>query len=254
MDEIVIIVFILIIVFFMIFAVIKVQEEKSPQNQAIKEKKKKKLKEKIDSLDLNKVHCINTNILNKKTQSIVQYRVGISMKNKLLVIYKPINFSTDEYYVCKIPFYKIIGCEIIEDNETILRGGIGRAVVGGALAGGVGAIVGATTRKTTGVINSLKIVIRLSDVENPHYEIPLIDEKIERKTDKYKELYQIAHEINSMIIAIEAKNKKQDETKQTTKIKEIDVAEELRKYKKLYDEGVITSDEFNAKKKQLLGL
>ena len=31
-------------------------------------------------------------------------------------------------------------------------------------------------------------------------------------------------------------------------------AEELRKYKELLDMGVITQDEFNAKKKQLLGL
>ena len=32
----------------------------------------------------------------------------------------------------------------------------------------------------------------------------------------------------------------------------VDTAEEIRKYKKLFDEGVITEEEFQAKKKQLL--
>jgi hypothetical protein len=34
----------------------------------------------------------------------------------------------------------------------------------------------------------------------------------------------------------------------------VDVAEELRKFKNLLDEGIITEEEFNAKKKQLLGI
>lgn len=34
----------------------------------------------------------------------------------------------------------------------------------------------------------------------------------------------------------------------------VSTVDELRKYKELFDEGIITEDEFNAKKKQLLGL
>lgn len=34
----------------------------------------------------------------------------------------------------------------------------------------------------------------------------------------------------------------------------VDTAEELRKFKSLLDEGIITEEEFNAKKKQLLGI
>ena len=49
-----------------------------------------------------------------------------------------------------INFNQIIECEIIEDNTTIMKGGVGRAIVGGVLAGGVGAIVGAGTRSTFG--------------------------------------------------------------------------------------------------------
>ena len=34
----------------------------------------------------------------------------------------------------------------------------------------------------------------------------------------------------------------------------VDAAEEIRKYKQLFDEGILTQEEFDAKKKQLLGL
>ena len=58
-----------------------------------------------------------------------------------------------------INFSDIIECQIIEDSNTVMNGGVGRAVVGGALAGGVGAIVGANTRATKNVINILQIRI-----------------------------------------------------------------------------------------------
>ena len=35
---------------------------------------------------------------------------------------------------------------------------------------------------------------------------------------------------------------------------QVDAAEELQKYKQLLDSGVITQEEFDAKKKQLLGI
>ncbi len=39
-----------------------------------------------------------------------------------------------------------------------------------------------------------------------------------------------------------------------SKVEETNITSELRKYKQLFDEGVITQEEFDAKKKQLLGL
>ncbi|EPZ54444.1 hypothetical protein H477_3583 [[Clostridium] sordellii ATCC 9714] len=39
----------------------------------------------------------------------------------------------------------IIEFELLEDGESITKGGLGRAVAGGVLLGGVGAIVGGVT-------------------------------------------------------------------------------------------------------------
>ena len=40
----------------------------------------------------------------------------------------------------------------------------------------------------------------------------------------------------------------------TTIIQQVSAADELKKYKDLLDAGIITQEEFDAKKKQLLGL
>ena len=56
-------------------------------------------------------------------------------------------------------------------------------------------------------------------------------------------------------------NENTDTTHQSTIEKKINaqslnssIADEIREYKKLFDEGIITQEEFDAKKKQLLGL
>ena len=58
---------------------------------------------------------------------------------------------------------------------------------------------------------------------------------------------EIANVINDLI-------KKRQKSGQPTVINEASSADELAKFKKLLDSGIITQEEFDAKKKQLLGL
>ena len=60
------------------------------------------------------------------------------------------------------------------------------------------------------------------------------------------------HEVLSKLIIERQGNKKEESAPSAGK--EIDVADELKKYKDLLDSGVITQEEFDVKKKQLLGL
>lgn len=79
--------------------------------------------------------------------------------------------------------------------------------------------------------------------------IPFETKKIKQKVESIKNI------LNEQIISLEyeQKNKKQAE-KKTVQQSKPDVFEEIRKFKELLDEGIISEDEFNAKKKQLLGL
>jgi len=97
-----------------------------------------------------------------------------------------------------IPFREIIGCEIMTDSEV--TGGIGRAIVGGVLAGEAGAVVGAVTAKKH--IMSYKIVIYRSNIQTPTNEIVLIKEKKSTKDADYTNAVSFANKVNASIKAI----------------------------------------------------
>lgn len=132
--------------------------------------------------------------------------------------------------------------------------GITRAVVGGVIAGGVGAIVGATTGgKQNDYIDHLGLIITLKDGSN--FEIVFIRKIEQEKANSFtaRDDIQRFNTLVSMIDAIIAKNNQTAKTTSTENTNP-DPADEIRKFKKLADDGIITQDEFEAKKKQLLGL
>lgn len=66
----------------------------------------------------------------------------------------------------------------------------------------------------------------------------------------YKKILNEAKNIHNVIL----ENKKKFVGNNLGSVKSNSMADELRELKKLVDEGVLSSDEFDAKKKQLLGL
>ena len=107
---------------------------------------------------------------------------------KILVSQTSATFDT-------IPYSEVIGCAVLIDSQ--ITGGIGRAVVGGVVAGDVGALVGAVTAKPH--IMSYKIVIYRNSVSTPVYEIPLIKSKVSEKDIDYKNAVEFANNVNSII-------------------------------------------------------
>lgn len=64
-----------------------------------------------------------------------------------------------DYY---FPYSNIMGYHILERTETTTKkGGVGRAIVGGALFGGAGAVVGAATRKKQTVSHTIRTGIKV---------------------------------------------------------------------------------------------
>lgn len=98
-------------------------------------------------------------------------------------------------------FSDISSYELIEDNDTIIKGGLGRAVVGGALLGGVGAIVGGTTGKKTSKkqINKLYVKITVNDFNNPVVMIKIINTPTKSNSLTYSAAFKSAQEILSLV-------------------------------------------------------
>lgn len=124
------------------------------------------------------------------------------------------------------------------DNLTVTetKGGIGRAVIGAAVAGPVGAIVGAATAKTethkaySKENISIRFVLPLGESNLPTTVYPGGTTDFLRSCKAGAERPQVATSTASS------------------------AADELLKFKQLLDMGAITEEEYNAKKTQLLGL
>jgi|SRR5690625_1820924 len=115
----------------------------------------------------------------------------------------------DEYgLVEKVYNYSdIVDFELLEDGESIAKGGIGRALVGGALFGGTGAVVGAITRKNKEYSNSIRIKITIDDLSNPVVYLDFINHRVKVTSDHYKNAYEQAQKIMSTLQLICDKRK-----------------------------------------------
>lgn len=161
-------------------------------------------------------------------------------------------YQTPESYTLFL-YDQIVDYELLENGQSIASGGVGRAIVGGALFGGVGAIVGASTRSYQGVCEELRIKITVKEYEKPAFYLPLIQMETKKSTFMYKERMEMAQNILSKLQLItSAMEQEKDVPTQT--IHSDDKFEEIRKFKMLLEDGIISEEEFEAKKKQLLGL
>lgn len=119
---------------------------------------------------------------------------------------------------------------------TETKGGIGRAVIGAAVAGPVGAIVGAATAKTETRKGRSKESVSI------HFALPLGESSL--PTTVYP----------GGMTAFLKSCKVSHEKPQAAAPAALSAADELLKFKQLLDMGAITEAEYNAKKSQLLGL
>lgn len=153
----------------------------------------------------------------------------------------------------------IVDFELLEDGSSISRGGLGRALVGGALFGGVGAIVGGVTGKKKNKLTctSLMIKITVNDTARPVEYIKFITSSTYKTGLVYKSAYKNAQEIMSLLQLIANKvceKKAAAQNPPVVVMQSVSAVDEIRKLKELLDDGIISQDEFEAKKKQLLGI
>lgn len=151
------------------------------------------------------------------------------------------------------PFSQITSYEPIKEGHSeTKKHGIARALIGGALAGGAGAIVGATTGgKSFDFLTKLGVMITLS-VDDDIYTIEFLFLNSKQKSNGWvaNEYLNRFNKTCSVLDSVVATNN----SRQAQVHPAIDPADEIAKFKKLLDDGTITQEEFDAKKKQLLGL
>ncbi len=144
-------------------------------------------------------------------------------------------------------FKDVLDVKITEDNSTVMEGGVGRALVGGILAGGAGAIVGATTRGSKNVVSSMQLQIITNDVTDSLKKLDIIANEIPRDSVVYKKATEFSQKIYASITSI-LKQYNQEMKKESPK----DTISKLKELSDMLEKGHLTKEEFQKQKKKIL--
>lgn len=190
--------------------------------------------------DLIKYHqeqIIRRNIFTKSKvlRTMLGTKLIIDEANKLFYVGKmkdktPMIYRYDEV-VSSTPDYHY------KTKVARKKGALGGALIGGALGGGVGAAIGAASADT--VIDEekgcpfLKIVLNTSAGERTL--------ELNEPTMKQMQFFEVCTKTAAI------KHPSNTTTAENT-------FDKVREFKKLHDDGIITDEEFEAKKKELLNL
>jgi len=180
------------------------------------------------------------------------------------------------------------------EEETSVSSGLGGALIGGFLGGATGAIIGSAATsgnvKSTTTITGANLVINTNDFNNPRIEVRLysrFDPPNKSRGNMRTPIPQLpltlqshykssgmgyfvfdkeGYELAKNIFCMGEPNVAQIEDLQSTLTQmlmaqqvtkatpQISYADELAKFKSLLDSGAITQEEYEQKKRQLLGL
>tara|TARA_R110000796_G_scaffold227446_1_gene344216 strand:- start:2147 stop:2839 length:693 start_codon:yes stop_codon:yes gene_type:complete len=152
----------------------------------------------------------------------------------------------------------IIESEVLIDGKTVTKTSrasqFAGAAVGAVLLGGVGAIIGGLSGKTTTEqqAKGVKLKVVVNDINNPFHIIDFIESGNTGSTLPKTAVKEATewHELLSTLIKINERNAKiRDEP---TTIENSSMAEEIKKLKELKETGALSEDEFQQAKEKLI--
>lgn len=169
-------------------------------------------------------------------------------------------YQQGENYSKTYNFTDLVNYEVYENGESKVKGRAGSALIGGAFFGLTGLIVGSSmSRKVNEKCNQLKLIIRLNDLNRPQIVITYIDNVSWDKTGftyrAIKENIQTVCSALEYIINAKTLEQSMNIIEQERYIKnDKPLKEQLQELLDLLNDGLITQEEFEQKKKQILNL
>lgn len=181
---------------------------------------------------------------------------GINDEHKKWAIIRKLSVPCNDHrYDYDVYDYSdLINYEVVENGNSIQSGRGGSAALGYLAFGVAGAIIGSSLYKENkALVSDLHISISVRDLKAPNKTICLLSRTVDNKSFEYKEAVANCEKIIAILHYIMNENANKGSVSARA-IYAFSVADEIAKFKKLCDDGVITTDEFEVQKKKLLAL
>lgn len=181
-----------------------------------------------------------------------------------------IGYDSDRKKICLLDslnhpivydYKEILQSELVIDGEIISKHStsstLGRALLGGVLAGGVGAIIGGVTssEKQKEKVRRIDLKLSINDSKNPFYKIDFCDMEVTKGSGLYNFYYEKAerwHGIIATLIRQADDLEKANQKEVSQKGAPESITDELIKLKSLLDSGVLNQAEFQIQKERIL--
>ncbi|MBQ2718263.1 MAG: SHOCT domain-containing protein [Clostridia bacterium] len=230
---------------------------KEPKELALRMLKKEMESEVINKINETQVNIVDSNFILSKTIDIMangwsSTKLLIDNENKKFI------YQNGKSYSKTYKFSDLINYEVYENGHSKVKGRAGSALIGGAFFGLGGLIVGSSmSRNIDEKCNQLKLIIRLNDIDNPQIVINYIDNAdLDKSSKSYRNMKENLQSVCSMLeYMLNEKTLEQSYViKQGNQPTVKSNKEQLQELKEMLDDGLITQEDFEQKKKQILGL
>ncbi|MDD6678031.1 MAG: SHOCT domain-containing protein [Firmicutes bacterium] len=145
----------------------------------------------------------------------------------------------------------LVDYELSQDGVTTISGRANDALIGGVLFGTTGAVIGASKSKDIqDYCSSLYIALTISNMSDFRIQIPIISKRVPKSSSEYSYAVERAKEMIALLQII--KHDVEKTASSTTNISE--AVEAIKRYKELLDLGIITQEEYETKRKELLNI
>jgi len=164
-----------------------------------------------------------------------------------------------------LTYRDILSSEVFEDGVTITKtvrtSQIGGALIGGLALGGLGAIIGGLSGKTTSsdTITRIDLRITVNRTSHPIHDINFMNVKGKKNGFLYKAAIKDARHWHGLLDVLIKRADSEDNAKEEQLVEEKtillpkgSVADELIKLSELQKQGLLTDEEFLAQKAKLL--
>ncbi|MBP5842757.1 SHOCT domain-containing protein [Lactiplantibacillus plantarum] len=150
-----------------------------------------------------------------------------------------------------IAFSDLTSYKTIESPTTINKNhGLSRSIVGGLVAGPTGAVLGAFSgNKSYDAVSKMAVVLYFNNNYSKQLNYISTETKIDSMyyRDEQEKMQRFCVRLDKILV-------ENENNEPTTLSTPTNSADELRKLKSLLDDGILTEEEFAAKKKQILGI